>query len=352
MTEAIHMLSGIVILNNSLYDYAISLAIIVIGLPVISGLKKIILAYLTSLVNKTTTFIDDEVVVLLKSDLSPLLYAMNIYAAIIRLTLVGTAEKIINTLMVFVIIIFSVKFLQSLAIIIFNHYWELKQDGEGRKSIGVAIKSFIRIILWITALLIFLDNIGVKISGIIAGLGIGGIVIAFAAQALLSDFFSYFSIFLDRPFEIGDFIMIDTYLGTIDHIGIKTTRIRSLSGEELIFPNTDMTSSRIRNFKRMEKRRVNFSFGVTYDTKLKLVQKIPSMVKKIIDSIEGIEFDRAHFTDFADSSLLFEVVYYISGSDYSVYRDIQQKINLDLMAAFEKQKIEFAFPTRTVYVKK
>ncbi len=352
MTEAIHMLSGIVILNNSLYDYAISLAIIVIGLPVISGLKKIILAYLTSLVNKTTTFIDDEVVVLLKSDLSPLLYAIIIYTAIIRLTLVGSAEKIINSLMVFVIIIFSVKFMQSLAIIIFNHYWESKQDGEGRKSIGIAIKSFIRIMLWITALLIFLDNVGVKISGIIAGLGIGGIVIAFAAQALLSDFFSYFSIFLDRPFEIGDFIMIDTYLGTIDHIGIKTTRIRSLSGEELIFPNTDMTSSRIRNFKRMEKRRVNFTFGVTYDTKLKLLEKIPSMVKEILDRIEEIDFDRAHFTDFGDSSLLFEVVYHISGSDYRVFRDIQQKINLDLMAAFEKQKIEFAFPTRTVYVKK
>ena len=353
MNDIMLNLSQYYLFGISLLDYALSLTIIVIGILLITATEKIVSARLKfRSKKKPVTQIEEEIRVLIKKEMIPMLYALTVYAGVMQLSIHGRAEKIVNIVMVLAAIFFSVKFLQSVAILLFNHYWQSKPEGEGRKSIGTAVRSFIRIFFWITAILIFLDNIGVKISGIIAGLGIGGIVIAFAAQALLTDFFSYFSIFLDRPFEIGDFIMIDTYLGTIDHIGIKTTRIRSLSGEELIFPNSDMTSSRIHNFKRMDRRRVSFTFGVTYDTKLKMMQKIPPMVGEIISSIESVELDRVHFTEFGDSSLNFEVVYHIAGSDFAIYRDIQQKINLDIMTAFEKNKIDFAFPSRTVYLKK
>ncbi|HRZ27599.1 MAG TPA: mechanosensitive ion channel family protein [Spirochaetota bacterium] len=353
MNDIMLNLSQYYLFGISLRDYALTLSIIIIGILIVNATGKIVSIRLKSRSRKRKrTDIENEILILVKKEMVPMLYALTVYAGVMQLSIQGRAEKIINIVMVLAAIFFSVKFMQSVVILLFNHYWESKPEGEGRKSIGVAVRSFIRIVFWTTAILIFLDNIGVKISGIIAGLGLGGIVIAFAAQALLTDFFSYFSIFLDRPFEIGDFIMIDTHIGTIDHIGIKTTRMRSISGEELIFSNSDMTGSRIHNFKRMERRRVAFTFGVTYDTKLKLMRKIPPMVGEIISSIESVELDRVHFTEFGDSSLNFEVVYHIAGSDFTIYRDIQQKINLDIMAAFEKNKIEFAFPSRTVYLKK
>ncbi|MFH1246058.1 MAG: mechanosensitive ion channel domain-containing protein, partial [Candidatus Omnitrophota bacterium] len=154
----------------------------------------------------------------------------------------------------------------------------------------------------------------------------------------------------DRPFEIGDFIIIEDFLGTIEHIGIKTTRIRSLSGEQVIFSNTDLTGSRVRNYKRMDKRRVVFKLGVTYQTSLKQLKSIPQIIEKIIKSIPDTLFDRAHFFAYGDSSLVFETVYYILSNDYNKYMDIQQMINLSIKENFDAEKIEFAYPTQTLYV--
>jgi len=206
--------------------------------------------------------------------------------------------------------------------------------------------------VWALAVLFLLDNLGFKISTMLATLGIGGVAVALAAQAVLGDVFSYFSIVLDRPFEIGDFIIVGDSMGVVAHIGIKSTRIASLGGEQIIISNKALTDSRVRNYKRMERRRVVFRFGVTYQTAPERLREIPELIAGIIRSIPETAFDRAHFFSYEDSSLLFEVVYYIVGNEYSKYMDIQQAVNLALFEAFALRKIDFAYPTRTVYVQR
>ena len=197
-----------------------------------------------------------------------------------------------------------------------------------------------------------MDNLGFKISTVIAGLGIGGVAVGLASQAILKDLFSYFSIIFDRPFEVGDFIIIGEYLGSVEHIGAKTTRIRSLSGEQLIFSNTDLTDSRVRNYKRMEKRRVLFRLGVVYQTSLKQLKEIPGIIETVIKNVNDTIFDRAHFLSYGDFSLVFEIVYYVIGADYNKYMDIQQQINFAIKEEFERKGIEFAYPTQTLFVQK
>jgi small-conductance mechanosensitive channel len=190
----------------------------------------------------------------------------------------------------------------------------------------------------------------IDLTNVIFGLGVGGIAIALAIQSTLSDVFSAFSIYFDRPFEIGDFIVVGEHSGTVKSIGIKSTRIQALSGEEITLSNQELTSARIRNFKRMHERRVVFGFGILYETSPETVERIPTMVRTIIESIDNTRFDRAHFKSFGDSSLDFEVVYYVLDSDYGVYMDIQQRINVALMKTFADERIGFAYPTRTVYM--
>jgi small-conductance mechanosensitive channel len=183
-------------------------------------------------------------------------------------------------------------------------------------------------------------------------LGIGGVAVALAAQVILKDVFSYFSIIFDRPFKIGDFIIVGEYMGTIEYIGIKTTRLRSLGGEMLIFSNSDLTDSRLRNYKLMDKRRVSFKLGLVYQTSTEQLKKVPGIIEGIIKSVKDTIFDRAHFLNYGDFSLVFEIVYYVVGADYNKYMDIQQEINFAIKGEFEKRGIEFAFPTQTLYVNK
>ncbi len=197
-----------------------------------------------------------------------------------------------------------------------------------------------------------LDNLGVKISAVVAGLGIGGIAVALAAQAFLGDLFSSFAIFFDKPFEVGDFIIVGDKLGVVEYIGIKTTRLRAIGGEQLIFANHDLTNSRIHNFKKMERRRVVFNLGVIYQTSAEQLRKIPLIVKDIITKQPDVAFDRGHFASFGDFSINFEFVYFVEGADYNKYMDIQQTINLSIYEAFENERIEFAYPTQTLFVSK
>jgi len=207
-------------------------------------------------------------------------------------------------------------------------------------------------VVWVIGIVFLIDNLGYDITTIVAGLGIGGIAIALAAQTILGDLFSYIVIFFDKPFRPGDFIVIDDKMGSVEYIGIKTTRIRTLGGEQLICSNTDLTNSRVHNFKRMQERRVVFSFGVEYDTSSEKLRKISGIVKEIITSKEDIRFDRAHFKSFGAYSLDFEVVYFVLSDDFNKYMDIQQDINLQLFELFEKEEIVFAFPTQTVLLQR
>ena len=206
----------------------------------------------------------------------------------------------------------------------------------------------INVVIWALGIVFVIDNLVGDVTTIIAGLGIGGIAIALAAQNILGDLFNYFVILFDRPFEVGDFIIVDDKLGAVEYIGIKTTRIRSLSGEQLIIGNSNLTTSRIHNYKRMFRRRVLFTIDIEYGTPLEVVKEVPGLLRSIVESQQNITFDRAHFAKYADWSLRFEVVYYVTSPDYNVYMDIQQNINFKIYEEFNKRKIGFAFPTQTL----
>jgi len=200
--------------------------------------------------------------------------------------------------------------------------------------------------------LVALDNFGVKVTTLVAGLGVGGIAAALAVQNILGDLFASVSILLDRPFEIGDFIIVGAQMGTVERIGLKSTRVRALSGEQLVFANADLLSSRIQNFKRMQERRVLFGLGVTYDTPTEKMERIPQILREIVSAQPNARLDRAHFSKYADWSLNFEVVYYMKVPDYNAYMDTQQIINLEILKRFRAEGIEFAFPTQTLHVQK
>lgn len=218
---------------------------------------------------------------------------------------------------------------------------------------ALSILSFLgRVVVWAILLLLLLDNLGFDVNALVAGLGIGGIAIGLALQNILGDLFASLSIVLDKPFQVGDFVVIDDFSGTVENIGLKTTRLRSLSGEVLVFSNGDLTKSRLRNYKLMNERRIPFTFGLTFDATPEQLEQIPGAVQKIIDAQKLARFDRAHFTGFGDSSLDFEVVYWMLTPDYTAYRDVQQAVNLGMMRAFAAIGVDFAFPTRTLMLGK
>jgi small-conductance mechanosensitive channel len=202
--------------------------------------------------------------------------------------------------------------------------------------------------VWSLVVLLILDNLGVNITALVAGLGIGGVAVALALQNILGDLFASLSIALDKPFVVGDFLMVGDLLGSVEKVGLKTSRLRSLSGEQLVFSNTDLLGSRIRNFGRMFERRVVFNLGVTYETPRDKLELIPNIVREAVEAEEGTRFDRSHFSKYADYSLNFETVYYVLTADYNLYMDIQQAIYFTIHRRFEKEGIEFAYPTQTL----
>jgi small-conductance mechanosensitive channel len=193
---------------------------------------------------------------------------------------------------------------------------------------------------------------GQDVTSIVASFGVIGIVLAFGLQHILSDVFASFSIFFDKPFHVGDFIIVGDNLGVVKKVGIQSTRIQSLWGQEVVIPNQELTSTQINNYKKMEQRRVQFDFGIVYDTSSEKIEKVLDITKEIISNIEIVKLDRVHFKEYGDFSLNFEVVYYIDSPDYNKYMDIQQEINIKLKKRFEKEKIQFAYPTQTIMLSK
>jgi len=232
----------------------------------------------------------------------------------------------------------------------YQHQQESK-DPAGASMINV-LGLLGRTLLWSLVLLLALDNLGVNITALVTGLGIGGIAVALAVQTVLGDLLASLSIVLDKPFTMGDFLIVGEHMGSVEYIGLKTTRIRSLSGEQLVFSNADLLQSRIRNFGRMYERRVVFKIGVTYQTPRDRLTEIPGIIRTAIESQQQTRFDRSHFVSYGDFSLLFETVFYVLGADYNLYMDIQQAINLLIHERFEEQGIEFAYPTQTLFLER
>ena len=205
-------------------------------------------------------------------------------------------------------------------------------------------------VLWVVLVILTIDNLGFDPTTIIAGLGVGGIAVALALQNVLGDLIASLSIILDKPFEVGDFIVIDGMNGDVEHIGLKTTRLRSLSGEQLVLSNNDLLQSRIKNYKRMNNRRILFSLGVVYETSYEDLVKIPGLIKEIIDTEPKARFTRAHFSSYGDFALNYDIVYFVLTPLFDDYMDIQQNVNLEIFKRFSEEGIEFAYPTRKVFL--
>ena len=228
---------------------------------------------------------------------------------------------------------------------------ELETDRGAATTVS-AMGFVAKLLLWSVLLLFALDNVGVDITTLVAGLGVGGIAVALAVQSILGDLFASLSIVLDKPFVLGDFIVVDDQAGNVEHVGLKTTRVRSLWGEQLVFSNSDLLKSRLRNYGRMQQRRVVFRLGVTYQTPREKLEKIPGMIREAIEEQEDTRFDRSHFATYGDSALEFESVYYVLSSDYNVYMDRNQAIYLRIHERFEQEGIDFAYPTQTLFLEK
>ena len=299
--------------------------------------------------NSRTTF-DDLLVEGIGNHLPAFLYLGVFVISFSPLTLTPTLNNLFRYLTAFWFLWAGVRLANGLLrFLIFNLWLPRRGDPELVRR-AHAVTPFLTVALWGAGSLLLLDNFGFKISAIVTGLGIGGVAVALAAQAILGDLLSYVSILFDKPFEVGDFIVVGEARGTVEVIGIKTTRLRSLGGEQLVFSNTDLTGSRVQNFKRMQERRVMFRFGVTYNTRTDVLKKIPAQIKTIVEAVPHTRFDRAHFVAFGPSSLDFEIVFYVLSPDYNVCMNVQETINLAIKELFDGAGIEFAFPTQTVYL--
>jgi len=336
--------------HNRISEYLLFLAILVGGVLAAWIVEALVLRRLRAWAEKTPTNFDNFLIDRIHRTGAPLAYLGIAHTSLRALTLSPRLERIVDAAGIVLLTLIVIVFLVALVRYGFDEY--LRKRGEDATS-DRALKGVIgltKALVWVTGILFLLDNLGFRISTVIAGLGITGIAVALAAQAILGDLFGYFVILFDRPFEIGDFVVVGDCMGVIERFGIKTTRIASLGGEQIIVSNKDLTDSRVRNYKRMAKRRVVFRLGVTYRTPAALLREIPGIVADIFREIEGTTLDRVHFLSCGDFSLVYEVVYYVDGNDYNRYMDLQQRANLAIYEEFGKRGVEFAYPTQTLYL--
>jgi len=335
-------------LGNSLQSYLSALGVFILFLLGLKIFRGFILGRLERLTARTQTNLDDKFVGIIKNVSNFFFWFLAFYLTIKTLNVGDQFQKFLDGLLILLAIIEVIKVVQNLLDIIFSRIPSLKNSHTALNG----IKLITRMALWAIGLLLVLSNLGFNISTLAASMGIGGIAIALAAQNILSDLFASFTIYFDQPFQIGDFIVIGTDKGVVKRIGLKTTRLQTLQGEELVISNKELTEARVQNYKKMKQRKINISLGVVYGTSPAKLAKIPQIIKDIITAQENADPVRVHFKSFGDFSLNFQVVFAINSNDYDVYMDTQQAINLAIVEAFEKEKISMAFPTQTVHMVK
>lgn len=322
---------------------------LVVTLAVFAGLlvvKRIAIARIAQLANKTKTRVDDVLVQLIQSTRTLTLLAVSLAAGARTLDLpdrldvwLGRAVIVIVALQVGLWANHAVRLLAE------AHPFE---GGPGTPTVRRAVGFVIRLVVWSVVVLLVLSNVGVEVGTLVAGLGIGSVATALAVQNVLGELFAALSIYVDRPFDIGDFVVVDTFMGTVERIGWRSTQIASLTGEQIVLANSDLARARIRNFKRMKERRVLVTFGVEYATPTEKLRRIPDMMREEIERIDKLRFDRSHFVSFGESALLFETVYYVQDADFKQHADRLHALLCAVHERFGREGIHFAFPTRTV----
>ncbi|MCG6907250.1 MAG: mechanosensitive ion channel family protein [Desulfobacteraceae bacterium] len=341
---------SLTIWNNSLKAYLFALAATAGVMMALWLGRRVMIHYFTRRARESGGDGYDFMLAVAERTLFPLLLVVSLYAGKGFLSFPAGVVSWIESGAVAAVVIQTAIWANALVTFWFNRYQRQYRNLDAARVTTLrAISLAARLLLIVIAAVLILDNLpGVEITALVAGLGIGGIAIALAVQNILSDLFASLSIILDKPFVLGDFIIVDAHMGSVEYIGLKTTRLRSLSGEQLVFPNSDLLQSRIRNFKRMAERRVVFELQVTYQTPYEKLAAIPDWIADIVARQEPVRFDRAHFQGFGEFALRFEVVYYVLDADFNIYMDIQQAINLGIIQKFRQEGVAFAFPTRTI----
>ncbi len=342
-----------VFLGNPLRTWLLALATAAAVYVSLTLAKRLLVRYATKLAGRTATYVDDIIRETLQRTRTFFVVFVSLYAGSRVLAKPPDVAAAVGMIVMLGIIVqIGIWGTTAINTIIESETKRrLASDPNSVTTLG-ALGFIGRLVLWVLLVLMAIDNLGYNVTTLLAGLGIGGIAVALAVQNILGDLLASLSIVLDRPFEIGDFIVVDDKSGTVERIGLKTSRIRALSGEQLVFSNSDLLSARIQNFKRMFERRIAFTLGVTYATPRTQLKEIPGILRTAIEAEANARFDRAHFARYGDSALVFEAVYYVKVPDYGVYMDVQQAINLRIHEVFEAAAIEFAFPTRTVILQR
>jgi small-conductance mechanosensitive channel len=339
--------------GNNITEWTVALCIVVGVYFCLLLLKRFLHSRVKNISKQKSSLVDQLISSLVESTKAIVLLLVAIRFGVTYLDLPVRIQAIANSAALISIFIQIGLWLSALVTQWTNYRVTHAKDTDA-SSAGAynAIKFFIKLALWSVIVLFALSNLGFDITALVAGLGVGSIAVALAVQNILGDIFCSISILLDKPFEVGDFIVVGNHLGTVDQIGIKSTRLISLQGEQIVISNADLIGSRIQNFKRMKERRILFSIGVTYDTKLELLKQIPEIIKFAINSCNKTRFDRAHFKEFGAFSLNYEIVYFVLDREYMTYMDAQQQINLEIFKRFNELGIEFAFPTQTLHLEK
>lgn len=336
----------------SVGNVAVAALVVVLAYFAMALALRLALSRLTLLAERTTMRADDVVVEVLRGTNRGLVFLVALLIGVGMLDLPDRWASRVSQLW-FLALAVQVALWANKAVTVGLRAYAERQSAAGAGPVSAAatlVSWGLRTLLWAIVLLAMLSNLGINITAFVASLGVGGIAIALAAQNILGDLFASVAIAVDKPFEVGDFIVLGSVAGTVEAVGVKTTRIRSLGGEQIVMSNTELLKQTVSNYKRLTERRIVFGFGVTYDTTAEQAAAIPGLVKQIVEESEKLRFDRAHFKSFGDSSLDYELVYYVLDPGYAVYMDEQQRINLSLMRELKALGVEFAFPTRTVHV--
>ena len=346
--ELFQQLDNIYYWGNSVFEYGYSLFILLAVWLTLYIFKYSLLKKLISITENTENAIDDIAIRILDKMGWPILGLISLNISVLNLTLHPFLTNVLHYGLLILSIIYGVIAINEIIQFGSERIAKRRFEEDEDKTILTLLTKIAKGIVWFLAALFILQNFGVEVTSLMAGAGVGGIAIAIALQNVLGDLFASFSIYFDRPFEIGDFIIVGEDMGVVKHIGVKSTRIRALQGQEIVISNQELTDQRIHNYKKMEKRRIVFHFGVTYDTPADILKDISKWTEDIINRQELAETDRVNLQEFGDSSLTYEAVYYLDSSDYNEYMAVQEEINIALKKKLNEEGIEFAFPTRTI----
>ena len=342
-----------IIFDNTIQQWGLAFGVFVLVFILLQILKRLISRRLAEYSKSTHTYLDDIFASIVKHTKTFFILVVALWAGSLFLEMPPEA-RIIRHVVVIINWLFQTGLWSNGAI---NHWIDARvEEQPGDKDRGPTLNAFgliAKTVIWVILVLLMLDNLpGVDVSTLIASLGVVGIAVALAVQGILGDLFASLSIMLDKPFVIGDFITVGDFGGEVEDIGLKSTRLRSSTGEEIVFSNTDLLDSRIRNYRSLQRRRVLFTLSLTYQIPSDKLSQIPDIVRTVVETHTGTNFNHAYFKGFGDSALNFEVLYHIETKEFSVYREIVQSVNFDLFKRLEAEGIEFAYPTQTVYVEK